>query len=124
MAVSQTIPTLFLVSAGVACLTCFSRPDYNLPLMAFAYLTWDHKHVSPQPNTINIQKSQQKNRVFYLMGFSGIIDILWILIWGIFWNDKKYYPDGYWENTIHSFVLVLSIINFIIKVSRFDQEIP
>ena len=40
------IPTLFLISAGIACLTCFSRPDYNLPLMAFAYLTWDHKHVS------------------------------------------------------------------------------
>ena len=51
------------------------------------------------------------------MGFSGIIDILWVLIWGIFWNDKKYYPEGYWENTIHSFVLILSIFNFLLKVS-------
>lgn len=40
------IPYLFLVSAGIACLTCFSRPDYNLPLMAFSYLTWSHKHVN------------------------------------------------------------------------------
>jgi len=50
------------------------------------------------------------------MAFSAIIDILWILIWGIFWNNVKYYPKGYWENTIHSFVLVLSIVNFILKV--------
>ena len=43
---SSVIPNLFLISAGIACLTCFSRPDFNLPLMAFAYLTWDHKHVT------------------------------------------------------------------------------
>ena len=52
-----------------------------------------------------------------LMGFSGVVDVLWLLIWGFFWNDTDYYPKGYWENTIHSFVLVLSIINLLIKVS-------
>jgi len=36
----SSIPFLYLISAGLACLTCFARPDYNLPLMAFAYLTW------------------------------------------------------------------------------------
>lgn len=51
------------------------------------------------------------------MGFSGVIDVIWLLIWGLFWNNEKYYPKGYWENTIHSFVLVLSIINLLIKVS-------
>ena len=45
MAGAEYIPTMYLISAGIACLTCFSRPDYNLPLMAFAFLTWDHNHV-------------------------------------------------------------------------------
>ena len=32
---------LFLVNAFIACFTCYARPDYNLPLFAFAYLLWD-----------------------------------------------------------------------------------
>ena len=51
------------------------------------------------------------------MGFSGVVDVLWLLIWGMFWNNSDYYPKGYWENTIHHFVLALSIINLLIKVS-------
>lgn len=43
---ASMIPYLFLISAAIACLTCFSRPDYNLPLMAFNYLTWTNKHVN------------------------------------------------------------------------------
>ena len=50
------------------------------------------------------------------MIFSGLIDLLWIGIWGMFWNNEKYYPKGYWENTIHSFVLILSCLNFALKV--------
>ena len=40
------IPMLFLASAAISCLTCFARPDYNLPLMAFSYLTWSKKEVN------------------------------------------------------------------------------
>jgi hypothetical protein len=50
------------------------------------------------------------------MVFTGLIDIIWILTWGIFWNNSEYYPKGYWENGIHSFVIMFSIINFMIKV--------
>lgn len=32
---------MFLVSAAIACITCYARADYNLPLFAFAYLMWD-----------------------------------------------------------------------------------
>ena len=32
---------LFLANALIACFTCYARPDYNLPLFAFAYLLWD-----------------------------------------------------------------------------------
>ena len=37
------ITKLFIVSAVIACFTCYARPDYNLPLFAFAFLLWDHK---------------------------------------------------------------------------------
>jgi hypothetical protein len=32
---------LFIVIVLIACFTCYARPDYNLPLFAFAYLLWD-----------------------------------------------------------------------------------
>ena len=33
-------PKVFLGIAGVAVLCCLARPDYNLPLFAFAWLVW------------------------------------------------------------------------------------
>lgn len=51
---------LFLVIAFIACFTCFSRPDYNLPLFAFAYLLWDVE--KPVYNTkFNNNRSPHKN---------------------------------------------------------------
>jgi len=41
-----------------------------------------------------------------------------MLTWGIFWNNTEYYPKGYWENGIHSFVFWFSLINFVIKVKE------
>ena len=66
-----------------------------------------------------IKDRNSRTRILYLMAFSFIIDILWLLIWGSFWNNKKYYPAGYWENTIHTFVLILSFVGLCIKVSLF-----
>jgi len=40
MSRSSSLPDLYLISAGIAGLTCFCRPDYNLPVMVFAYLTF------------------------------------------------------------------------------------
>lgn len=38
----QELPKkLFLGIAFISCFTCYARPDYNLPLFAFAYLLWD-----------------------------------------------------------------------------------
>ena len=31
----------FIIHAALSCFTCYARPDYNLPLFAFAYLLWD-----------------------------------------------------------------------------------
>ena len=41
----KLLPGLFLASAALAALQCFARSDYNLPLMVFAYVSWDFKNV-------------------------------------------------------------------------------
>ena len=66
---------------------------------------------------MTLKFNQHKLGITSLMVWTLLIDIIWILIWGIFWNDKKYYPNGYWENTIHSFVLWLSALNICVKVN-------
>ena len=50
------------------------------------------------------------------MVFSVIVDIIWLLVWGVFWWDETYFPADHWENGIHSFVWWLSCINLLIKV--------
>ena len=39
------IPRLFVAAAVLAAFSCFSRPDYNLPLFIFATLAWTDKKV-------------------------------------------------------------------------------
>ena len=48
------VKKLFLVHAALSCFTCYARPDYNLPLFAFAFLLWDPP--SKQVLTKNIIK--------------------------------------------------------------------
>jgi len=52
----RLLPHLFLVSAALAALQCFARSDYNLPLMLFAFVTWDSKKV---------RECQNGNLTFY-----------------------------------------------------------
>ncbi|CAD8125772.1 unnamed protein product [Paramecium sonneborni] len=94
---------LFLAIAFISCFTCYARPDYNLPLFAFAYLLWDiDRPVS------------QKIRLIYLFVYSWIIDFVWLVYWGPFWNSSTFSHN--WADGIQTFVLVLSVINFILKL--------
>ena len=42
----EWIERLFLTSAFIASLCCFSRADYNLPLFVFAYMAWGLQKVT------------------------------------------------------------------------------
>lgn len=105
---------LFLGIAFISCFTCYARPDYNLPLFAFAYLLWD---IERPVMFINIEMSQ-KVRLTYLFVFSWIIDFVWLVYWGPFWNSSTF--NNNWAQGIQTFVLVLSVINFILKVSELE----
>lgn len=90
---------LFLVLIVLSILTYFERPDYNLPLFAFALLLWDYKD------------PQQKTRLWYLMAFSLITDMIWIIYWGSVWNSYNNSEKG-----ICMFTLAVSILEFVIKI--------
>ena len=40
MVLNNRIPTLFLIMVITTSISCFDRPDYNLPLFLFAYMIW------------------------------------------------------------------------------------
>ena len=45
-AVASIIPKLFLFGAFLGAIGCLARPDYNLPIFLFAYITWSYLVVS------------------------------------------------------------------------------
>lgn len=52
--------------------------------------------------------------MIYLFVYSWIIDFVWLVYWGPFWNSSTFSHN--WADGIQTFVLVLSVINFILKV--------
>ena len=41
------IPKLFLVGAFLGAIGCLTRPDYNLPIFLFSYISWSYLTVNP-----------------------------------------------------------------------------
>ena len=80
---SQYFHYNFLIVALIALLNCPDRNDYNLPLAIFAFLVWNYPY----------QRSQ-RHRVIWLMIFSELCDVLWILtvsviLWGNMTTTNK-----------------------------------
>ena len=71
------IKASFLVIVFIACFTCFSRADYNLILFAFAFILWD-------------KNDDQKTRLIYLMVFSFINDLVWLIYWTSYWEKDVF----------------------------------
>ena len=103
------IRKLFLVVVVLACLTCFQRADYNLPLFTFAYFLWDFK----VPNVLSYLTQVQKLRLFYLFVATWVVDFIWLVYWGVTWSSDEYKQGG--PSGPAMFVLVLSIIEFLVK---------
>ena len=90
----------FLVVGFIALLNCPDRNDYNLPLAIFAYLIWNYPH----------QRSQ-RHRALWLLIFSEIFDVIWILSVSIgFWGSLNA------TNKLAGMTQILSIINFCYKL--------
>jgi hypothetical protein len=102
MAISDHISKVFLVLSLLSCLTCLERPDYDLVLFVFAYLMW------------SMPKSSHKVRLYYLMAWTAIVDLVWLIFWGTFWDSEDYSANN--PTGVNTFILIVSIIKYILKV--------
>ena len=75
MAISDHIGKVFLALSVLSCLTCLERADYDLPLFLFSYLMWA------------VPKADHKVRLYYLMIWTAIVDLVWLIYWGTFWGS-------------------------------------
>jgi hypothetical protein len=91
---------LFLVLIVLSALTYFQRADYNLPLFFFSMLLWEYR------------TPLQKTRMWYLMAFSLITDLIWIIYWAALWNG---YDNR--EKAICVFCVVVSVVEFVVKIA-------
>jgi hypothetical protein len=88
---------IFIAIIILSLLTFFERADYNLPLFAFALLLWNHPH--------------QKVRLWYLMAFSLLVDLIWIIYWAATWNSFANREVG-----LCNFTVIVSVITMILKI--------
>ena len=95
------------MEAIISCFTCYSRADYNLPLFLFSYILWDSKD---KLNDCIIHRFRLT--LFFI--FSAIIDLVWLIYWGSFWGNDAF--NKAWDSGLHTFIIIMSIINFILKL--------
>ena len=93
----EHINKIFMGIIILSLLTFFERADYNLPLFAFAMILWN------LPN--------QKVRLWYLMAFSLLVDVIWIIYWAITWNSYANRELG-----LCNFAIVVSVVILILKL--------
>ncbi len=95
----QHLNKLFVAIIVLSIFTYFQRPDFNLPLFAFVLLLWNDTY------------TKQKQRMWYLMAFSLLIDVIWIIYWAITWGS---YNNR--EHSLGSFTIILSVLIFLLKL--------
>jgi hypothetical protein len=64
----------------------------------------------------------QRIRLFYLFVFTWLVDFIWVIYWGVTWSSDDYQRNG--ASGTSSFVLTLSIIAFILKVTPPSRSSP
>jgi hypothetical protein len=105
----QHINKLFLVIIALSVLTYFERPDYNLPLFFFVLALWDNIHIP------------QKQKLWYLITFSILIDFIWIIYWAALWGGYQNREKGLGNFTIFLSVLIL-IVKFAVVILAFLKD--
>lgn len=92
---------LFVSVLGYLC--CPDRSDFNLPLGIFAFMMWGDQQFS------------HKHRIIYMLLFSLIGDLLWIIFVGfIKWNMDEHVNEA--AKAMHQLTRIVSILNFLYKL--------
>ncbi len=96
---------LVFAGAGIAALNTLARADYNLMIYLYIYYVWNHMNDSKEA-----QVSEKINSFFMLL-YSLLIDIIWVIFWGNRWGM----PNDH-EATIHSIVIFCSWVAIVLKI--------
>mmetsp|Transcript_24200 Transcript_24200/g.37259 ORF Transcript_24200/g.37259 Transcript_24200/m.37259 type:complete len:106 (+) Transcript_24200:61-378(+) len=94
---------MFTAGAILGAISCFSRADYNLPLFAFLMVMWN-------------QDDNEKNLIRVLLIITTVVDILWLMFWIPYYNDKEI---AKWNYGLHMFVVFVSILEIGLKAIVF-----
>ena len=103
---SDKLKYLFLLGALIGLFNTFARADYNFILYLYLYYIW----VFMSENKENQVK--EKITYFYILLYSGLIDIFWCIFWYFKWN--KIEEDV--ECGLHTVVIILSWVGVLVKV--------
>ena len=102
-----------MAGIGIGAFNCFARADYNLILYIYVYYIWN---MLDSKVNLHINKETQENEKinsFFLLGYSLIIDLVWVFYWGSVWSALKLDNQVF----IHSLVKLFSWLAILLKVN-------
>jgi hypothetical protein len=96
---------LLLAGAGLAAFNTLARADYNLILYLYIFYVWNNMSDSKEA------QATEKINSFFVLLYSFVIDIVWVLFWGGRWGTKV---DN--EALVHTLVIFFSWLAILVKV--------
>ena len=100
---SGKLKYLFICGAVIGLINTFCRADYNFILYIVMFYIWKFLDQKTQ--------SSEKVTFFYILLYSGLIDIIWCF----FWNNKWDLLKEDFESGTHGLVIFLSWIGILLK---------
>ena len=97
---------LIIAGAVIGLINTFCRADYNFILYLYMYYIWIYITDDQEIQT------REKIIVFYLLLYSLLIDLIWV----IFWKSQWGYLQQDIESGIHCLVVFLSWIGILLKI--------
>ena len=105
----EHVNKIFIAIIALSVLTYFERPDYNLPLFFFVLALWDNNH------------HYQKQRLWYMITFSALTDVIWMIYWAAVWGGYGNREKGLGNFTIFLSLLIL-VLKFVFIILTFVKD--
>ena len=111
---SQYLEYGFLTMAVISSINCLARTDFNFPFALLFYFLWHKANIHPE------EKANYGRKILFLNIVIGVLDLIWLIVMGSVWNSTPSENVEAWESMkgIHHFVLVLSWLNWLVRVTH------
>ena len=104
---SDKLTILFIIGASVGLINTFCRADYNFVIYLYMFYVWRY-----MTEALEIQ-AREKLTFFYILLYSGLIDIIWCFFWNSKWGLLK--EDI--ESGTHGVVVFCSWMGILLKAA-------